>query len=71
MMVWSCFLGNLSWYSYTKSEQARVSILQELFCVCMAGFVTHAVEERWEWQWFYSIMAPSFGLQLSVPLGSK
>jgi hypothetical protein len=37
----------------------------------MAAFVTHAMEERWEWQWFYNIMAPSFGLQLSVPLGSK
>ena len=37
----------------------------------MAAFVTHAMEERWKWQWFYSIMASSFGLQLSVTLRSK
>ena len=32
------------------------------------GMVTHAMEEHWKWQWFYSIMASSFGLQLSVTL---
>jgi hypothetical protein len=37
----------------------------------MAVFVTHAMEEGWKQQWFYSIMASNFGLQLSVTLGSK
>ena len=37
----------------------------------MAVFVTHAMEEGWKQQWFYSIMASSFGLQLSVTLRSK